>query len=148
MRASGFVYFVDPRGLPRLLMADLSVARCFRKLHGLPLNPGLRRFAPEETRFSTDVPVVLHELYAQARALTGGGVTFMHKGGPEGEWARAALPDVSIIDLEEWGCPRADELPPVPGSACPFHSGKKKDSHCPRAEVARFAEWLKRPPPP
>lgn len=50
--------------------------------------------------------------------------------------------EIPSMNLEEYGCPKFEQLPTPTINECGFHD-KKNKVHCPKVECAAFYEWLK-----
>ena len=50
--------------------------------------------------------------------------------------------DIPSINLEDYGCPKYDNLPEPDVKDCGFHIAKKL--HCPKKECTAFATWIKK----
>ena len=145
------VYFYDSRKLPRLSSSDPGVRYVYRKVNGLPMNPGPNAYGCHRVRQSH---MLLAEIARIISYMPDGAIIY-HKGGNEGLWAREALAAVhrtkiTVKNLEDLGFPQvrriylsAEELGEIP--LCGHHRGLKVQNrhHCPLYEVCAFRSLLK-----
>ncbi len=156
-RETGSIFFVD-EGIPPLQEQDPSVRFIHARLHGLPINPRREEYS------NLRVPVFRSDQLCETIFLlwwyvleeTGAQQAVMfHKGGNEGHWIRSILPDISVIDLGNLGCPKVDVLGKdglawTEHPSCHLHGGGPLRSrgrsggivHCPCLEVNLLAKWL------
>ena len=105
-------------------------------LIGLPFHPG-----PSENpvHFQRVLKPIVKQLYAEFRTDVRGVVGF--KGG---SIERALLKECGIPhqDIEQWGCPRFDQLPTPDNKGCGCHKNIK-GVHCPQIECEAFWNWTR-----
>ena len=72
----------------------------------------------------------------------------VHKGGNEGQWFKTLFKQ-DMIDLEKYGCPSATKLAAEWGYIYPSYVNHVRTTnpasvHCPTAEIAYYAHWMRR----
>lgn len=152
---AGSVYFWD--GPECALLPRGGSTAYAHRLHGLPIYPGAGSYPGQTALRTSQLLDAIRTICVTCASPSPSGPTLVvvHKGGNEGLWARQALGDaegfrVITLDLEQLGCPKAEDLSRLyPGArACQFHSfgagrgAGRGAAHCPGAEVGLLAQWV------
>lgn len=128
-------HFYSPLKYSQLNYKDRrTVNHVYRHVHGLRFEASYKEAALPQR----DVEGVIRALYKNGLIAYNGGhieKDFLDK------------MDLPSLDLEEFGCPKADSLWSShypPGKSCGFHKVETfKFIHCPKQETFLFYQWLK-----
>lgn len=121
----------------RIAQADKKhIWFCTQNVHGLRLYPEKGEWAHSHDSLKDIVRMCYEENKTREKFI----VAF--KGG---HVEQDLLNEMGIPhkNLEDYGCPRIDELPPAEINDCGYHFIRKPFIHCPKQETWVFAKWFK-----
>lgn len=115
----------------------ISASYCKYNVHGLTFRPQPKE---KDVRPEDEVTKIILEIYNKSKTFDKNVVAY--KGGQHEEDILYKL-QIPYLNLEDYGCPKFEELPIPTIKDCGWHLPIKK-AHCPKVECAAFAVWTRK----